>query len=158
MSSPGAVAAPPCAPTAALPGELPVTPPLRVVPCFRARPASALLVELEAWRRFATAAADARLRSLQFAVSADRRCLVRGRPVPPIDGQRWLDDGGIAVPCGCRWDPPVDCDVLRGLFGTGPGDLVLLCPDRPPELLRDEFSVGASRSAVRNTRQELGRG
>lgn len=115
------------------------------------RDANLLLTAIEAWFAFAERAAQIRLQQLAFAASDTGTVLVRGVPLPPLPGVRFVEDQGIAVPCGWTWSPAVDADVVRGLLQLQTGDLALLHADGTWDHLRADDFVRATRSAVRAT-------
>ncbi len=97
-------------PRAALPGRLSHRVPLRLIRHHEPREANLLLATMADWLSYGSTAPQVRLDRWQFAVSADREVLIRGLPLPPIPGQRFVEDYGIAVPSGWHWSPDVDAD------------------------------------------------
>ena len=75
--------------------------------------------------------------------------IVRGEPLPPLPGQRWVDREGIAVPAGWRWSPPVEAAIVRAVFGLEPGDFALWQTDGTWQRIRAADFTPASRAAVR---------
>ncbi len=135
---------------AALPGERPATVEVRVVRGGEEREACVLVADGAAFHAWADVAPDVRLRPLELAVDG-ARALVRGRPLPPIPGERFVADGGIAVPCGHRWDPPIEAGVLRAVLDVEAGGLALLAPGGTVERVPAAAFVTATRSAVRRS-------
>jgi hypothetical protein len=113
---------------------------------------------VRAWARWAGAAALVRLARLRFAASSDGRVVVHGAPLPPLDGRRFTQTEGVAVPCGLAWSPPVGGPVLRELLGLREGDLALFEPGGTYELIEASAFVPASRSAARRTLEGQGHG
>jgi hypothetical protein len=95
-----------------------------------------------------------RLRPLQFAASGNQ-ALIRGQPMPPLPGCRYVIHGGIAVPAGFHWDPPVSREVLRRRLNVGADALAVWHEDGTftPVLL--EQMIAATRSSVRATARAL---
>ena len=116
-----------------------------------ARDANLLLTTIEAWTAYGERAPHVRLQQLAFAASDTGTVLVRGAPLPPLPGLRFVEDQGIAVPCGWTWSPAVDAEVVRGLLQLQTGDLALLHADGTWDRLRADDFVRATRSAVRAT-------
>ncbi len=122
---------------------------------------SLLLLPFSDWQAYITTAPQVRLDRLAFALDSAGRALVRGMPLPPLVGQRFVDFQGIAVPVGWHWEPAVDAATLRELFGFDagnedcrrqPGDLALLTSaDCSWELVPAEAFVQVTRSAVRRS-------
>jgi len=136
-------------PPAAYAGEPTRRVPLRLVRGGAVREANVLVTDMARWTAYAVDAPAVRLKALAFAVTSDGRAVIRGVPVPPISGERYVMRGSVAAPGGYCWDPPVDAAVLDRLLGLAPGDLALLHPDGPCDLVRAGCFVRATRSAVR---------
>jgi hypothetical protein len=122
---------------------------ITLVPSARAAAASVLLTTLDRWEPYATEAPQVRLDRWQFAVADDGRVIVRGEPLPPLPGQRWVEREGIAVPAGWQWSPPVDAAIVRAVFRLEPGDFALWHTDGTWQRIRARDFVPASRSAAR---------
>ena len=91
-------------------------PPIRLVRSNQTQQVNLMLCDFHAWSNYALNAAKFRLNSLKFACSENEKVLVHGTPLPPIQGSLWFETHGIAVPCGFRWEPDVDAEVLRELL------------------------------------------
>lgn len=141
-------------PVAALSGQLSGRARLRVVRGGAERPPVALLAQFNDWLAYATEAPEIRLRRLAFALSEDRRVFVRGTPLPPLSGQPYAIDGGIAVPCGWSLLPAVGGAAMRELLALEEGDVALFASDGSFERIAADHFVKASRSAVRASSQE----
>ena len=140
-------------PAAALPADPPPPVPLRLVRSTAERTPDLLLTRFEEWMQFALQAAQVRLERLQFAAGAGGRVLVRGQPLPPLPGRRFVIHGSIAVPAGFEWHPAVDVEVVRRRLGVARDELVLWQEDGTFWRLHLEQFVAASRGAVRATAQ-----
>lgn len=102
------------------------------------------------WRDYATTAAQIRLNQLSFAAS-ESEALIRGTPVPPLPGQRYIESGGVAIPLGWRPDPELDAKSIRRLLQVPEGTMALLLEDGRFESIPDHVFVRATRSATRMT-------
>jgi MoxR-vWA-beta-propeller ternary system domain bpX2 len=140
-------------PAAAIPACEPRPVPLRIIRSAEEQAADLLLTDLSEWTRFASEAAEVRLRRLQFAVDAGAKALVRGTPLPPLPGQRFVLHRSIAVPAGFEWYPAVGADVLMVRLGVSSEALVLWHEDGTLTRLHADQFVPATRSAVRATAQ-----
>lgn len=136
-------------PTAALAGELPSPALLQIVRANSQLEANVLLTSLETWSRFGATAAQVRLAPLAFAANDEGQCVIRGTPLPPIPGTRYVEREGVAVEAGWTWSPPLDAAVLREAFRLGEGDVALLHRDGSRDRLRADDFVHAARSAIR---------
>jgi hypothetical protein len=136
-------------PTASLAGRLDGQVPMTLVPSAHAEAASVLLTNMDRWDRYATEAPQVRLDCWQFAVADDGRVIVRGEPLPPLPGQRWVEREGIAVPAGWQWLPPVEGAIVRAVFRLEPGDFALWQTDGTWQRIRAVDFMPASHSAVR---------
>jgi hypothetical protein len=142
-------------PVAALPAGLPATVPLRLIRSTEERQADLLLTTIELFRRFSTDAAQVRLERLRFAASADGRVLVKGTPLPPLPGQRFVLYQGVAVPAGFAWQPAVSAEVVIQRFNVSGDALVLWNADDTITRLHQEQLIPVTRSAVRKTAERL---
>jgi hypothetical protein len=142
-------------PTAAAPGSRPAAIPLRLVRSTREQEPELLLTRLEELKEFAATAAQVRLDRLQFAANAEGLVFVRGRPLPPLPGRRFVLHGGLAVPAGFSWEPAVGADALMRRFGISGDTVVVWNEDGTLMRLHGEQFIPASRSAIRATEQAL---
>jgi hypothetical protein len=142
-------------PTAAMPGNHPTAIPLRLVRSTLEREPELLLTTLDELEQFAAVAAQVRLDRLQFAANAEGSVIVRGRPLPPLPGQRFVLHGGVAVQAGFSWEPAVGAEVLARRFGVSGDAVALWSEDGSVARLQAEQFVPASRSAIRATEQIL---
>jgi hypothetical protein len=110
-----------------------------------------LLTSLAGWVSYGEEAPQVRLERWAFAVSDDGRAVVRGQPLPPLPGERFVEQEGVAVPAGWAWDPPVEAAVLRAVLGLEAGDLALLHPDGTWDRVAAGNFTRASRSAIRQS-------
>ena len=143
-------------PASAMPADAPRPIQLRLVRDARERTPDLLLTNLDELTRFAKTAAQVRLGHLQFAASNTGDALVRGTPLPPLPGRRFVVCGGVAVPVGFSWTPLVGEDVLARRFAVSGGALVVWNEDGSISRLHEEQFVPLSRSALRATQQALG--
>jgi hypothetical protein len=129
---------------------------LRLVRSAVERPANLLEVDFHTWHEYAASAPKVRLSRLSFAVSDDGRALIRGEPLPPLPGVRYVETHGVAAPVGWTWSPAVDADVLRQAIGLADGAIALYNVDGNCDVIESDDFVRATRSAVRLTAKELG--
>jgi hypothetical protein len=125
---------------------------LRLVRTDNEEPATVLVTTLEEWAAYANDAPLVRLRRLRFATAADGRTAVRGEPLPPVPGRRYVEREGVAVPGGFRLSPDVGAATVRLLLGTEPEDLVLFQKDGSWERIAAGEFVSATRANMRATR------
>ena len=128
---------------------------LALVRSDRVQEASLLLTQHGLWAAYAVEAPQVRLDRWRFAVAADGRVAVHGRPLPPLPGQRWVEDQGIAVPAGWTWVPTVEAALLRQVLGLAAGDVALWNMDGAWERIAADEFVRATRAAVRATAKEM---
>ena len=142
-------------PPASLAGRSEERVPLTLVRSARPAVASVLLTHIDRWAAYAITAPRVRLDRWQFAATADGRVIVRGTPLPPLPGERWVECEGIATPAGWRWSPAVEAAIVRAVFGLQPGDLALWQTDGTWQRVRAADFTAASRAAVRATAEGL---
>jgi hypothetical protein len=128
---------------------------IRLVRSAKERQPGLLLTSLQDWTEFALGAAALRLRPLQFAVNETSHVVVRGEPLPPLRGRRFVIDGNIVAPAGFAWQPAVSSAVLARLIGVSGQDLALFDENGSFCRVQAEQFVTATRSAVRETLSEL---
>ncbi|MFT7639711.1 MAG: hypothetical protein ACI9G1_001449 [Pirellulaceae bacterium] len=119
-----------------------------------------LVAAFERGCQFVTYAAEIRLEQWTFAACRDGRVVVRGTPVPAIQGEYFCESKGIAIPAGWKWSPTIDADQIRAnLLGANyelsEGDLVLVSVDGSWERIDRDAFVAATRSALRLTLNAL---
>ena len=134
---------------AALAGTLPRRAPLRVERSETEQPASLLLTTLAAWHTYATTAPAVRLCPLRFAACANGRTIIHGTPLPPVQGRRYAERDGVAVPCGFAIVPRLEPAVLRDVLALKPGDVVLFAEDGSYEQINAGSFARATRAAAR---------
>ena len=115
------------------------------------RPASVLMLPLSVWAGYAEHAPNVRLNALRMCVSDDARVVLRGFPLPPLRGSWYVEEGGVALPLGWSLVPFAEPEFWRTVFGSTPGDLVLLEADGTYEFLPAAGFQTATRSAIRAT-------
>ena len=122
---------------------------LRLVRGGPVREANLLVTPLESWASYAGTAPQVRLDQLTFAASATQDALIRGTPLPPLEGERFVEEKGIATPAGWAWRPSIDPEVLREVFRLEAGDVALFHVDGAWDHVRADDFVRATRSAIR---------
>ena len=141
-------------PTAALSGMPGGKIYLRLERGWPVREANVLLTDAGAWRRYAADAPQVRLHALAFAMCDAAYVLVRGTPLPPIAGLRFVEQHGVAIPAGYTWSPALDNMVVRQSLRLESGDLAIVQADGSWDRVRGDDFVRATRSAVRLSTQE----
>lgn len=136
-------------PRTSLPGQIADRMSLTLVRDSQVREANLLLTTMQQWLTYGSTAPQVRLDRWHFAVSSSREVLIRGVPLAPIPGRHFVLDHGIAVPCGWRWSPAVDADVLARVFSVANGDVILWRDDGQIEKIVEQNIVRATRSAIR---------
>lgn len=114
-----------------------------------------LQTSLAEWTAYVVAAPQVRLARWTFSASPDGRVVVRGAPVPPIAGARFVERSGLVVPAGYAWTPAVEPEVVRAALGLAAGDFAWFTVDGAWRVISAGDWVQASRSAVRLTAREV---
>ena len=117
--------------------------------------ANVLLTTLVRLKKLVDCDSQIRLKSLLYAVDSQQRTIIRGSPLPSVEGSFFCEQNGIAVAAGWAWSPKVDVDVLQSLFKLNPGDVVLLHADQSRELILADQFTPLTRSSVRWTLQQF---
>lgn len=136
-------------PVAILAGRISERVTLRLIRSDRVVESSVLITDIKTWDAYAGSAPRVRLDRWMFAVSENSRVVIRGLPLPPIPGQHFVENEGIATPAGFEWMPAIDARGVRSLLNISDTDLVLMSEDGSYELVRSQDFVRATRSAVR---------
>lgn len=113
--------------------------------------ANLLKVGWSLWRDYAFFAPQIRLNQWAFAVSDNGEALIRGRPVAPLPGIRYVEQAGIAIPAGWRLEPPIAEASLHQAMSLGPGTIAVISEAGVMDVIPDSAFVCATRSAVRLT-------
>ncbi|HVJ67259.1 MAG TPA: hypothetical protein VM510_04705 [Caulifigura sp.] len=90
-----------------------------------------------------------RIRNWRIAVRNNGDALVWGRALPPVDGQRFWEESGVAFPAGLAPLPEIGSPALAVQLCCRPGDLLLCSSGTAIERIRAEHFVQATRTAVR---------
>jgi len=122
---------------------------LELVRSGEPRTPNLLLVTKEEWSRYVETAPLVRLASWKFAADGAGRILVRGLPLPPLPGERFVEEDGIALPAGWTFALPLSAGVVRDVLGIPRGDIALFASEGTWEHVAERDFVPASRAAVR---------
>lgn len=134
---------------AAFSGKVTDKVPLRIVRGGQPAEANVLLTTAEVWQEYAIRAPQVRLDRWAFAMSDDGQVVIRGEPLPPLRGTRFVEKSGVAAPVGWTWTPAMNPEIVRAALGLQKEDLALVRLDgRWDHIGADDF-VRATRSAVR---------
>jgi hypothetical protein len=120
------------------------------------RPCNLLLTSQAHWTAFTKTCSQVRLAKWSFAASADGRILIRGTPLPPVPGTRYVEQAAVAVEAGSWWSPAVSPHVMRRALSIPSGAIGLLSADGQFELIPGQEFVTATRSAVAATARVAG--
>jgi len=143
-------------PVAHLAGHMPRAVPVEMIPDARFETPQLLQTELQTWKQYVASAPRVRLERLAFLVASDGMVLVRGEPLPPLAGKRFVFQGRIAVEAGWAWLPAVSAEVLEAALPLTPGSVAVLYGDGRWYSIAEEEFVQATRSAVRAMSEGLG--
>lgn len=103
------------------------------------------------WTAWVNTAPALRLERLVFAcdLAHPGHVLVRGTPLPPLAGLRFVEEEGIAVSAGARWWPEVSPATLRTALRVEKSELALLHADGRWLRVPRSAWIAATRPAVR---------
>lgn len=114
-----------------------------------------LLVKQTDWVAYAATAPQVRLARLSFIAAERVAVAVRGEPLPPLPGRRFVERSGIVVPAGWTWAPAVPAEIVREALKLEPGDCAWFGTDGTWRIISADDWVQASRSAARLTAAEV---
>lgn len=110
-----------------------------------------LRTDIQTWHHYAITAPQIRLDRWTFAVSDQGQVVVRGLPLPPLRGERFVEVNGIATVAGWRWSPAIESNIIAEAFGLADGDLLLWLTSDRYEIVRAGDFVKATRRAARHS-------
>lgn len=116
-----------------------------------------LLAKLTDWVAYAATAPQVRLARLSFVAAERVAVAVRGEPLPPLAGRRFVERSGIVVPAGWTWAPAVPPEIVRAALKLEAGDCAWFGTDGTWRIISAGDWVQASRSAARLTAAEVQR-
>jgi hypothetical protein len=105
--------------------------------------------------QWAITSSEARLGALAFACNESGRTIVRGNPLPPVAGTRWIEYDHVAVRVGHSWQPPVSVQTLNQALETSSNAIHFLEADGRVRVLSHSVFVMAMRSSVRLTAHSI---
>lgn len=143
------------APTAGFSGQLKGTVELHFIHGGPVRDANLIETDIGTWCEYAATAPQIRIEQLSFAMNGDRRVLVRGTPLPPIAGVRYVEDSEIAIMAGWCCAPPIAAEVLAEVLELEANDLALMHIDGQWNRIPCDSFVRATRSAVRLSAEDV---
>jgi hypothetical protein len=123
--------------------------PLSIVSAGDVREPALLETSLALLTEYVARAPQWRIERWSFAATAGGRALVRGLPLPPLPGTRWLSQEGICVPAGSAWSPAIEPAILRRLLSLETGEIALLGAGATWDRVAADAWVRCSRSALR---------
>ena len=115
-----------------------------------------MVLDASTWSDYAIRAAEIRLSRWTYALSEDGTVVVRGVPLPALNGRRFVEQSGIAIPAGHRCDPPLDAKIIRKVLGLADDEFALLSSEGGWDRIRDDQFVQATRSSIRLSLQRRG--
>lgn len=122
---------------------------LRLVRSDQPESANLLQTAWQIWRDYVVSAPQIRLKPLSFAVSNTHCVLVHGTPLPPISGRRFIEDNGLIIPNGWRFEPNVGSTIARRVIQLDESEMALFAEDGSFARLPHSAFVAATRAAVR---------
>jgi len=136
---------------ASLSGQSPPRTAIRIAPATTERPVSGILTDAETWQTFAATHPAHRLAKLKFAADLGGQVFVIGTPTPPIRGQHYTIEDGIALPAGSAIEPAVAMGTLAELLSLPKGAIALFSADATYQRIDAAQFTQATRSAARLT-------
>jgi hypothetical protein len=125
--------------------------PLRLVRSTITAEANLLRTQWDTWHDYAVSAPRIRLNHLSFAVSHEFSVLVRGVPLPPLSGRRFVETNRIALPLSWRFEPHIGSPTVGKILQLAANEIALFSEEGAFERLPESAFVLATRSAVRMT-------
>lgn len=113
------------------PGHQPEGVRLELRPVARISEPNLLEAESQDWLSYVETAPEIRLQCLAFALDEQDpgRVLIRGTPLPPLPGARFVEAESIATPAGLHWYPAISAPSVRTFLGAKESELMILRTD-----------------------------
>ena len=109
-----------------------------------------LITSVEACGVWAEHASALRLARLSVALDLNQqRVLVKGTPLPPLPGARYVVNGSVGLPAGYAFDLSVSCADVVSLLRLTPGQCAFFEPDGSWSVFNDDDLTAATRSTLR---------
>lgn len=108
------------------------------------------------WQQYVVTAPRIRIEQLAFAATADGMVFVRGAPLPPIPGKRFVVQGCIAVEAGWTWYPAIAVEILESALRINSGDMCVMYGNGSWQSISEDAFVQATRSSVRSAAEGFG--
>jgi hypothetical protein len=92
------------------------------------------------------------LRLIPLSVAIDRaqeRVILKGTPLPPLPGARYVLADRVGLPAGYDFDLSISHEDVVGLLQLAPGQSALFEPDGAWSVFDDDVFVAATRSTLR---------
>lgn len=141
----------PVLPPAALAGRTTARCAMTLIRSMIERPANLLVLPLVALVEFAATAPNVRLHACRFAVDDSGRAVVHGTPLPPVPGQRYVEEHGVTVPSGWALSPQMPASIVATTMQLDAGDVAMFAEDGSHEVIKTHQFVRLTRSAVRKS-------
>lgn len=121
------------------------------IPSEEMRAPGLIVLPMATFARWALETISARLRGLHFAADETGRVCVRGPLLPPLPGETWCLENGVAVPAGWALPTGITSALVAQSLRLMNGEMALLHPDGTSERLPSEAFLPVTRNAVRAT-------
>lgn len=109
-----------------------------------------LITSVEACRVWAEHASALRLARLSIASDlSQQRVLVKGTPLPPLPGARYVINDSVGLPTGYDFDLSISRVDVVSLLRLSPGQCALFEPDGSWSVFNDDDLTAATRSTLR---------
>ncbi len=138
-------------PVSPLPGKLPGMISIQLQATENTEEGTALLTTLDRWKQNAETAPAARLKPLQFAVSANGDVLIWGTPLPSLPGREFYQSGNLLLPSGYSFEAPLIAQLIQQKHNGEKEHLFLFTPSGDIHTIALSSFVKATRSAIRLT-------
>ncbi|MEM9941262.1 MAG: hypothetical protein AAF939_06695 [Planctomycetota bacterium] len=118
---------------------------------FQNQTPNLLWTSIENWTHYGVEAAQFRLDPLQFAFDPELGILIRGLPLPPIEGRYFSESDLVAIEFGWHWHPRVSTQTLRQTLDLNDTTLLLLESNGTFHEISMQQFVNARRESIRAT-------
>lgn len=111
-----------------------------------------LLANIDALKAWCETAPQSRLQGLRWVTGCDdQRCLVLGKPLPPIEGIYLVADQRVLVPGGWTWTPRVDSRTVCEILDVPPDHWLLWESCQSHSMIPEQAFAVMTRASVRAT-------
>lgn len=119
------------------------------------RDPAAIVITMATFAEWVEAARDASLEGMEY-VCSEGEVLVRGKRLPPIAGEYWMEHSRILIPAGYEWVPRIDASLVRKLLKVKEDDWIWWAFGQRPQFFDNDCWCRVTRRSIRAELAKMG--